>query len=217
MEYDHDIENVYLSVVNDQRAYREAKDLLKYLKAGAWERLKCNLDQPIKRRRPANIELRKLAQIAKVEGSYDNIFVSEKKLLVLWLKIANHIDPDFIQLDKPASKIPAKRKEQMEGFSSWLREQDHEALANKVTTMALAELNQIKETNMPIIKNVTYFKGTDIKTLDEDQLIKAIKDLESEVESLKSIKVTSKKVASNIEEIEEAINLVVAELDSRTK
>ena len=215
MECDHDIDNVYVSVVNDRKAYETAKEYLGCIKQGAWGEYNFNVNQPRNRRMPCAADLRNLVVRADVRDSYNRI--PTHKRLYLWLKIADYIDPDFIQLDKPEPKVVSNRKEQMEGFSSWLKEQDQEALADKVSTMALAELNKTKESNMPIIKNTTYFKGTDIETLNEDQLIKAIKDLESEVESLKSIKVTSKKVTANIEEIAEAINLVVAELDSRTK
>lgn len=232
MEYDHDIENIYLSVVNDQRAYRDAKDFLRYIKAGIWDGNKCNINQPLNRKRPINIELRKLAKIAGVEDSYNNICMYEMKLFTLWLKIADYIDPDFIQLDKPEPKVEVinsitKLGEAYQKAHTPLPDQtklyelqtainQHMVDAASYFVKVNHSFNETRGIKMPIINNVTYFKGTDIKVLNEDQLIKAIKDLESEVESLKAIKVTSKKVASNIEEIEEAINLVVAELDSRS-
>ena len=198
MEYDHDIENIYLSVVNDQKTHKLANIFLKCVKCGDFEDQSYNVGKPRNRHRPYQADLRNLAKQAGVFESFENIIDSsnnEERLQTLWLKIADYIDSDFIQLDRSEPKI------------------DSAILFIKENPT----FNETKETNMPIINNVTYFKGTDIKTLDGDQLIKAIKDLESEVESLKSIKVISKKITSNIEEITEAINLVVAELDSRTK
>lgn len=77
-------------------------------------------------------------------------------------------------------------------------------------------LKQQKETKMPLVKNVTYIKGVDIKSLSEDGLIQAIKDLEQDLAELDKVKTKSKKLDQRRDEVSKAIETVVAELDSRT-
>lgn len=65
----------------------------------------------------------------------------------------------------------------------------------------------------PLIQNKTLYRGVDVKTLSEDQLIDAIRGLKKEAAALDGVGVVSTKIAAKIAAIGETITLLVATLD----
>lgn len=62
--------------------------------------------------------------------------------------------------------------------------------------------------------NKTYVYGTDVKTMSEGQLIKALRKTEDSIKDLQSIKTQSKKIGERITELEAALVEIVAALDA---
>lgn len=83
------------------------------------------------------------------------------------------------------------------------------------TTLKESEMNPTPNTLSIAFETRHYVYGHDIKNLSADQLIDAIKRVESEIETLKSVKTKSKHIAGRIKELETMLNEIVAALDSK--
>lgn len=73
-----------------------------------------------------------------------------------------------------------------------------------------------KMSQAKLIDNVTYFRGRNVKDLSKEQLINGLKELEAEIRDLQGIKTQSTAIAAQIEKLNDALQVVVAELDSRS-
>jgi predicted RNA-binding protein with PIN domain len=65
------------------------------------------------------------------------------------------------------------------------------------------------------IETKTVIFGQDANSMSEQQLIDAIRRVEGDISKLKEVKTSSKKIASNIKELEAQLNAIVAVLDAR--
>lgn len=83
------------------------------------------------------------------------------------------------------------------------------------TTLKESEMNPTPNTLSIAFETRHYVYGHDIKNLSADQLIDAIKRVENEIETLKSVKTKSKHITGRIKELETMLNEIVAALDSK--
>lgn len=74
---------------------------------------------------------------------------------------------------------------------------------------------QEPEMDKPNIETKTFIRGVDASTLSDDQIIGRILDLETQVEHLKKVKVTSTKVLDSIQSLEADIQALANYLDNR--
>lgn len=74
---------------------------------------------------------------------------------------------------------------------------------------------EIPMSNKIIIKNVTFINNVDVTSMNDDQLIDAIKTIESEIADLKSVKTKSAKIAAKILEAQGTLSTIVELLDGR--
>lgn len=74
---------------------------------------------------------------------------------------------------------------------------------------------EISMSNKIIIKNVTFINNVDVTSMNDDQLIDAIKTIESEIADLKSVKTKSAKIAAKILEAQGTLSTIVELLDGR--
>lgn len=61
----------------------------------------------------------------------------------------------------------------------------------------------------------TYVFGTDVTTMSEEQLIDSIKKVEKEIDNLKQVKTSSKKIESKIATLESMLTSIVTVLDNK--
>ena len=91
-----------------------------------------------------------------------------------------------------------------------------EILISQPQPCVLAEPEkEIPVSNKIIIKNVTFINNVDVTSLNDDQLIDAIKTIESEIADLKSVKTKSAKIAAKILEAQGTLTTIVELLDGR--
>lgn len=67
----------------------------------------------------------------------------------------------------------------------------------------------------PAFKTVSYVYGTPVESLSEAQMIGAIKEVEKEIENLKTVKTKSTKIAAKIKELEAMLASIVTALDGK--
>lgn len=95
----------------------------------------------------------------------------------------------------------------------------HETLFNpEQTPIASHSLpTSEKETVMSNIafETKTYVFGTDVATMSEEQLIDSIKKVEKEIDNLKQVKTSSKKIESKIATLESMLTSIVTVLDNK--
>lgn len=71
------------------------------------------------------------------------------------------------------------------------------------------------QNNEPAFKTVSYVYGTPVESLSEAQMIGAIKEVEKEIENLKTVKTKSSKIAAKIKELEAMLASIVTALDGK--
>lgn len=79
----------------------------------------------------------------------------------------------------------------------------------KPTTIRIKEIDM----STPVIAKLTTFRGQDIAKMSESQLLDGIKQLNSDIKSLKEYGVESKKISARIAEMEVARTVLVTALD----
>lgn len=85
-------------------------------------------------------------------------------------------------------------------------------VSNEVIEQPIKE-NQMSAT--PKFETKHFFNGAEVSTLKEEFLIETIRQLEADIESYKTIKTKSAKIAKKIAELEEGLAKIVEILDSK--
>lgn len=89
-------------------------------------------------------------------------------------------------------------------------------VANNLETIMKENQTMSLTTNPNVaIETKTVIFGQDAASMSEQQLIDAIKRVEGDIAKLKEVKTSSKKIASNIKELEAQLDAIVAVLDAR--
>lgn len=82
-----------------------------------------------------------------------------------------------------------------------------------------AQVNNVvlgrSQNNEPAFKTISYVYGTPVESLSEAQMIGAIKEVEKEIENLKTVKTKSSKIAAKIKELEAMLASIVTALDGK--
>ena len=93
---------------------------------------------------------------------------------------------------------------------------DELAGLNPCQEIVLPTNNETKETIMSVTtKTIHTVNGNDVTTMNPDDLIRCIKNVEQEIKELKAIDIQSKYVLKKIEELQATLVVVVGHLDAK--
>ena len=90
-----------------------------------------------------------------------------------------------------------------------------EAVPNGTETQEENTMNQTTNTFTAPFVTKSYIYGKDVEQMTEQELINAIRSVETEIDSLKTVKTPSTKIAAKIEELQSMLAKIVGVLDGK--
>ena len=129
----------------------------------------------------------------------------------LWINKGGN--PDAI-LDDPGVLKPAYIKilSDLDDLGS---EPQATETTNETETQEENTMNQTTNTFAAAFVTKSYIYGKDVEQMTEQELISAIRSVETEIDSLKTVKTPSTKIAAKIEELQSMLAKIVGVLDGK--
>lgn len=205
-EYDDDVENAYLCIVNNPGSNSRAYDDIRDLKPGVlWDR-----------RSSFVYDWMLLAETdyGPLSDSTAGDYLANERRKLVFLKVLDYFDED--KLDELFDNTPT-------ALDTWrtYHENDPETLA--LTENELGCIEQADIDNPPgekTMRNTVPFEskdyvfGQDVANMNANDLLAAMRRVEAEIAELKDVKTKSKYVEGKIKELEDGLARIVEKLDA---
>lgn len=134
-------------------------------------------------------------------------------VLSLWEYRGGRMAMDVL-LDDAGGSLQKQYEELMQSALSVTQENDENPADHASVTAKNTQETNMAETKREVaFTTVTYVYGKDVRTMDQDELIEAIKKVEGEIGNLKEVKTKSKTIGERITSLETMLAQIVTVLD----
>ena len=193
-EYDHVVEEIYLTAVNSRGIYKRCFDILK---------LEMETGKDTNR-----LVYRSALWSAIREAKLENSGITVEQYAKAWACIRSDlVEPVLRELGLDIS----------EAIKNGQRLLDEAQEKYEKQIQQTKEVNLMNELQNTPVKNITYVYGRDVNGLSKNDLMESIKRAKKEIATLKDVGVESKYIAGQIEDLEDAILLMTNKLDEEVK
>ena len=133
----------------------------------------------------------------------------------LWINKGGN--PDAVLADpgvlKPAYTELLSELDELDDLGSVRNKPQETEATNETETQEENTMNQTVAISTVAFATKSYVYGKDVEQMSEGELINAIRSVEAEIASLKTVQTPSKKIATKIAELEEMLKKIVGVLD----